>query len=274
MPNKYPAIESRAISWAALRDRRSTRASTSVSTACGAHEVIIESPRHVASTSDLSVAELTEVFLAYQMRLAYWKRDPRMAYGQVFKNVGQAAGASLEHAHSQLLVIPRVPNVIAAEMTGALDYFRQRGCCPFCDMIREELAGGQRIVEETGHHLSFAPFAARLPFETWILPKCHASHYEETPREQIEDLAGIVRSVIQRLEAAVGRCAYNYVLHTTPFATTAPAHYHWHIEVVPAMVKTAGFELGTGWFINPISPEVSAAMMRGKAYHSLHAEGV
>ena len=192
--------------------------------ACGAHEVIIESPRHVASTSDLSVAELAEVFLAYQMRLAYWKRDPRMAYGQVFKNVGQAAGASLEHTHSQLLVIPRVPNVIAAEMAGALDYFRRRGCCPFCDMIRAELAGGQRIVEETAHYLSFAPFAARLPFETWILPKVHASHFEETPPEQIEDLAGIVRSVIQRLEAAVGRCAYNYALHTSPFAQPP-----WHI---------------------------------------------
>ncbi len=230
--------------------------------ACGAHEVIIESPRHVASTSDLSAAELAEVFLAYQMRLAHWKRDQRMAYGQVFKNVGQAAGASLEHAHSQLLVIPRVPNVIAAEMTAALDYFRRRGRCPFCDMIREELADGRRIIEETAHHMSFAPYAARLPFETWILPKGHAGHYEETPREQIEDLAGILRSVIQRLEAAVGRCAYNYVLHTTPFGTTAPAHYHWHIEIVPAMVKTAGFELGSGWFINPVPPEASAKLMR------------
>ena len=156
------------------------------------------------------------------MRLAYWKRDPRMAYGQVFKNVGQAAGASLEHAHSQLLVIPRVPNVIAAEMSGSLDYFRRRGCCPFCDMIREELAGGQRIVEETAHHLSFAPYAARLPFETWILPKVMPAITRKRPRSSLQDLAGIVRSVIRRLEAAVGRCAYNYVLHTTPFAQPRP----------------------------------------------------
>ena len=92
------------------------------------------------------------------MRLAYWKRDPRMAYGQVFKNVGQAAGASLEHAHSQLLVIPRVPNVIAAEMAGSLNYFRRRGCCPFCDMIREELAGGQRIVDGNRPSPLFCPF--------------------------------------------------------------------------------------------------------------------
>lgn len=199
------------------------------------------------------------------MRLAYWKRDPRMAYVQVFKNVGQAAGASLEHAHSQLLVIPRVPNVIAAEMNGALNYFHRYDRCPFCDMVREELAGGQRIVAETDLHLSFVPFAARLPFETWILPKSYASQYELASREQLEDLAGIVRSVIQRLEAAVGRCAYNYVLHTAPLNATALKHYHWHLEIVPVMVRTAGFELGTGWFINPIAPETSAKLMREKS---------
>ena len=142
---------------------------------CGAHEVIVESPRHVAGTSDLSADELAEVLLAYQMRLVHWKRDPRMVYGQIFRNVGRAAGASLEHTHSQLLVIPRVPHVVAAEMAAALSYYDRCGRCPFCDMIHSELAGGQRIVAESAHHLSFAPFAARLPFETWILPKHHAS---------------------------------------------------------------------------------------------------
>jgi UDPglucose--hexose-1-phosphate uridylyltransferase len=258
VPNKFPAIES---GGARPVDGDFYRRLDG----CGAHEVIIESPRHLASTSDLSSAELTEVFLAWQMRLAFWKRDSRMAYGQLFKNVGQAAGASLEHAHSQLLVIPRVPNVVAAEIAAALDYFQRRGSCPFCDMIRAELALGQRIVAETPQHLSFVPFAARLPFETWILPKLHAGHYEEIPRPHLEDLAAIVRSVIRRLEAAVGRCAYNYVLHTTPFAATAAANYHWHLEIVPAMVKTAGFELASGWFINPVAPEDSARMMREQA---------
>ncbi|MGO9107789.1 MAG: galactose-1-phosphate uridylyltransferase [Thermoguttaceae bacterium] len=256
VPNKFPAIET------CSETRSLDEGIYQRLDACGGHEVIIESPRHVVSTSDLETAELTEVFLAYQMRLADWKRDPRMAYGQVFKNVGQAAGASLEHTHSQLLVIPRVPSVIAAEMTAALNYFRQRGCCPFCDMVREELAVGQRMIEETVHHLAFAPFAARLPFETWILPKCHAGHYEESPRGQLEDLASIVRSVIRRLEAAVGRCAYNYVLHTAPFDITAPAHYHWHIEVVPILARTAGFELGAGWYINLVAPEEAACRMR------------
>ena len=198
---------------------------------------------------------------AYKMRLAYWKLDPRMVYGQIFKNVGKAAGASLEHTHSQLLVIPRVPNVVAAELTGALQQFSPERC-PFCDMVREELAGGGRIVAETGHHVSFAPFAARLPYETWILPKCHASHFEDVPANEIEDLAKIMREVIQRLEAAVGRCAYNYVLHTSPFDTAALAHYHWHIEIVPSLSKTAGFELGTGWYINLVLPEDAARRMR------------
>jgi UDPglucose--hexose-1-phosphate uridylyltransferase len=138
VPNKFPAIETEKLSSTSGRDpggagdqfRPIDERLYQRLAAGGAHEVIIESPRHVPSTADLSAAELAEVFLAYQMRLAYWKRDPRMAYGQVFKNVGQAAGASLEHPHSQLLVIPWVPHVIAAEMRGALDYFRRRGCCP------------------------------------------------------------------------------------------------------------------------------------------------
>ncbi len=177
VPNKFPAIETggalrrpRADGIPARPEVDDTRSSDEGiyqrADACGAHEVIVESPRHVASTADLSAAELAEVFLACQMRLAYWKRDPRMAYGQVFKNVGQAAGASLEHTHSQLLVIPRVPNVIATEMAAALDYFRRRGGCAFCDMIREELAGGERIVAQSAQHVSFVPYAARLPFET------------------------------------------------------------------------------------------------------------
>jgi UDPglucose--hexose-1-phosphate uridylyltransferase len=273
VPNKFPAIDTcdgiGSIDMNAERQRECDPPTPPTDAGmcrqiegCGAHEVIIESPRHVSSTSDLSAAEIRELFLSYQLRLAYWKRDPRMVYGQVFKNVGQAAGASLEHTHSQLLMIPRVPTVIAAEMTGSLNYFRQHGGCSFCDMVRNELAGGQRIVIETTHHLSFAPFAARLPFETWILPKSHASHYEDASREQVEDLASIVQSVIRRLEAAVGRCAYNYVLHTTPFDTNALAHYHWHIEVVPSLAKTAGFELGTGWYINLVTPEESARRMR------------
>jgi UDPglucose--hexose-1-phosphate uridylyltransferase len=160
------------------------------------------------------------------------------------------------------LVIPQIPPVIAAEVDAALKHFLRRNSCLFCDMVRKELAAQQRVIEETAHCLAFAPFAARMPFETWILPKSHASHFEETPAERLRDLANILRSVIRRLEAAVGRCAYNYLVHTSPFGDPALPHYHWHIEIVPAMIKTAGFELGTGWFINPVAPEASAKLMR------------
>ena len=128
-------------------------------------------------------------------------------------------------------------------------------------MIRQERAAGERIVEETAAPLCFAPFAARLPFETWVLPKRHAGRYEETPVQQLADLAGIMRSVIGRLEAAVGRCGYNYVVHTLPFHA-ASANSHWHLEIVPAVAKTAGFELGSGWFINPVPPERAARLLR------------
>ncbi len=228
----------------------------------GAHEVIVESPRHVFSTSDLTLEELTDVFRAYKMRLARWQADGRMAYGQIFKNAGQAAGASLEHAHSQLLVTPMVPIGIANELAGAQEYYRQRDRCVFCDMICAEIGEGSRLVVETAHHIAFAPFAARLPFETWVLPKRHASHYEQIEETSLGDLAGILRELICRLEAAAGRCAYNYILHTAPLGTSAAAHYHWHIEIVPNLARTAGFELATGYYINPIAPEVAAERMR------------
>jgi UDPglucose--hexose-1-phosphate uridylyltransferase len=256
VPNKFPAIESCGDS------QPSDTGFYQHMDACGAHEVVIESPRHVANITDLSVSELTDVFLACQMRLEFWKRDRRMAYGQIFKNVGQAAGASLEHAHSQILVVPQVPHVVAAEMNAAEAHCRRYGRCLFCDVIHEELTGQERMIDETPHHLAFAPYAARLPFETWVLPKRHAGRYEQTPQGQLEDLAGMLRSVFQRLQNAAGRCAYNYVLHTLPFADYDEAFYHWHIEIVPALVRPAGFELGTGWFINPIAPEASARMMR------------
>ena len=129
-------------------------------------------------------------------------------------------------------------------------------------MIGAEIREGSRLVAETADHIAFAPFAARLPFETWILPKSHASHYEQIEETSLGDLAGILRDVICRLEAAAGPCAYNYILHTVPFRTAAAAHYHWHLEIVPTLARAAGFELATGYYINPIAPEAAAEMMR------------
>jgi len=190
------------------------------------------------------------------------KKDKRFVYGMIFKNVGAAAGASLEHTHSQLIVMPIVPITVREEISGSLEFFNYRGRCVFCDMIQQELAAEKRIVLDTPGFVAFAPFAGRFPFETWILPKAHSSHYENIQKHGVDDLARVLRQVISRIERAVDRPAYNYILHTAPFDSHELGHYHWHIEIIPRLTNTAGFEWGTGFYINPVPPEEAAAFLR------------
>jgi len=256
IPNKFPALE--------IEGELNKRGEGiyDMMRGVGAHEVIIESPRHVISTSELSEEQLREVLWAYRDRLVDLKKDPRLVYGMIFKNVGAAAGASLEHSHSQLIVTPIVPINVWEEMTGSLEFYNYRGRCVYCDMIQQELATEKRIVLDTPSHLAFCPFASRFPFETWILPKDHSSHYENIQKTGVEDLSAVLRQVIAKVEAALDQPAYNYIIHTAPFDTQELAHYHWHIEIIPSLTKTAGFEWGTGFYINPVPPEQAAAFLR------------
>ena len=185
----------------------------------GAHEVIIESPQHLLSTADLSEDNLRDVFWVYRDRLVDLKKDRRLVYGMIFKNVGEAAGASLEHTHSQLIVTPIVPISVYEEMTGCQEFYKYRGRCVFCDMIQQELAVEKRIVVDTPGFVAFCPFASRFPFETWILPKAHSSHYENIQKNGVEDLARMMKQVMGKIEAALDRPAYNYIVHTAPFDT-------------------------------------------------------
>lgn len=256
VPNKFPALE--------IEGDLNKRGEGmyDMMRGVGAHEVIIESPEHVVSTADLPEEALREVFWVYRERLLDLKKDRRFVYGMLFKNVGSAAGASLEHTHSQLIVTPIVPISVQEEMTGSLGFFNFRGRCVFCDMVQQELAGEKRIVLDTPGFVAFAPFASRFPFETWILPKQHASHYESVSRHAVDELAHVMKQVIGKIETALDRPAYNYIVHTAPFDSPDLGHYHWHIEIIPRLTKTAGFEWGTGFYINPVPPEEAAAFLR------------
>jgi UDPglucose--hexose-1-phosphate uridylyltransferase len=256
VPNKFPALEIEGD----LRKRGD--GIYDMMRGVGAHEVIIESPDHLLSTADLSEATLREVFWVYRDRMLDLKRDPRLVYGMLFKNVGEAAGASLEHTHSQLIVTPIVPISVQEEMTGSLEFYKYRGRCVFCDMIHQELATEKRVVLDLPGFVAFCPFASRFPFETWILPKTHGSHYEGIQKHGIEELARTVKQVISKIELALDRPAYNYIIHTAPFDSQELGHYHWHMEIIPRLTKTAGFEWGTGFYINPVPPEEAAAFLR------------
>jgi len=228
----------------------------------GAHEVIIECPHHESSMAVLTEDNFREILWVYRDRLVDLKKDPRLVYGLIFKNVGAAAGASLEHSHSQLIVTPIVPVNVREEMFGAQEFYDYRGRCIFCDMIHQELGAEKRIVLDTPSFLGFAPYASRFPFEMWIVPKRHNSHYENIQKSEIEELAGVLKSLLLKLETALDKPSYNYIIHTSPFDTQALPHYHWHMEIIPRLTRVAGFEWGTGFYINPVLPETAAEYLR------------
>jgi UDPglucose--hexose-1-phosphate uridylyltransferase len=228
----------------------------------GAHEVIIESPAHHKSMTTLSRNSIRDVIWVYRDRLLDLKQDPRLVHGMLFKNVGAAGGASLEHVHSQLIVTPIVPITVREEMTGSLQFYNYRGRCIYCDMVREELAVEARVVHDSTYFTAFCPFASRFPFETWIVPKTHSSHFENIPKPAVDDLSAVLHSVLNQLETALDRPSYNYIIHTAPFDHPELPHYHWHIEVIPRLTRIAGFEWGSGFYINPVPPENAAGFLR------------
>ena len=228
----------------------------------GAHEVIIETPEHHLNITELSAQTVQDVLWAYRERLIDLKKDKRFIYGMIFKNVGKIAGASLEHTHSQIIVLPTVPRTVNDEMRGAKAFYDYRGRCIFCDMVTQELESGDRIVLEGEEFVAFEPYAARVPLETWILPKRHNSHYEDIARYSVGELAYTLKTALQKIDRALNGPAYNYIVHTAPFDQTHMDHYHWHIEIIPRLTKVAGFEWGTGFYINPVPPESAAEFLR------------
>jgi UDPglucose--hexose-1-phosphate uridylyltransferase len=231
----------------------------------GAHEVIVESPDHDRSLGRLPAAAVEDVMRAYRERIADLKRDERLRSVLVFANHGAEAGATLEHPHSQLIATPVVPLTVADELHQARAYHGYRERCLFCDIARQEQADRVRIVAEGERVLAFAPFAARVPFETWLLPRHHAATFEGSDDAVLRDLAAVLRTVLAKLDVALGDPPYNLLLHSAPFGVGESPSYHWHLELLPKLTGLAGFELGSGFHINPVPPEDAARLLRDTA---------
>jgi UDPglucose--hexose-1-phosphate uridylyltransferase len=228
----------------------------------GAHEVIIETPNHEETLTHLSPKHFEEVLWAYRDRMLDLRRDLRLRYAMLFKNHGEAAGATLEHPHSQLIALPIVPHLVTEELTGAKDYYGYKERCIFCDIVRQEIQQGERVVLENSEFIVINPFASFAPFESWILPKRHNSFFEESQAQEIQSLGLIFLETLKRLEKALNFPPYNFTLHTTPFKERNLEYYHWHFEIIPKLTKFAGFEWGSGFFINPTPPEEAAKFLR------------
>jgi len=228
----------------------------------GAHEVVIETPDHFKTLPDLEVQQVEEVLAACCERIDDLRKDSRMQYVMVFKNHGRRAGASLEHSHTQLIATPIVPKAVHEELDGSKNYFAYKERCIFCDIIRQELQDTRRLVADNDEFISIEPYAARFPFETWILPKKHRTAFESLRTERIDLLAEILRETLRRINTALAHPPYNIVFHTGPLATPELEYYHTHLEIMPRLTRVAGFERGSGFYINPTPPEEAAAFLR------------
>ena len=270
--NKYPAVsldgDSRHDGDGRHRSGEwSRRPSTSplfrATQVAGGHEVIIESPEHVESLSQLDVQEIALVFAAYRSRLRHWRSVPGIRYISVFKNVGSDAGASLQHSHSQLIASNIMPSAVRSVVERMQQHHASTGCCLQCDLIRGELKAKQRVVAQTDSLIAYCPHASRMPMLVRITTKSHAGRFEDLSLESSNEAARLTRRVIRWLEKLRPGTAYNFLLHTRPPGAAGDEDgFHWSIEIFPRMTKLAGFELSSQCMINPVLPEQSAAQFR------------
>ncbi len=238
----------------------------------GAHEVIIETSTHKQELPDYSQTQTEMILRAYRDRLADLKNDQRFKYMLAFKNHGARAGATLEHSHSQLIAMPVTPKRVAEELDYCREYYGYKDRCLLCDIISQEQLLEERLVLVEENMVAIMPYASRFPFEVHILPRRHMHDYCKISDREISSLAYVLKSVLKKIRQALGDPSYNYILHTSPVTHPRPGHpeqwgtiemdYHWHIEIIPRLTRIAGFEWGTGFYINPVTPENAAKFLR------------
>jgi UDPglucose--hexose-1-phosphate uridylyltransferase len=228
----------------------------------GVHEVIIESPDHVVNMDMLSADQFTNILRAYSDRMRQHHNDRRWRYLLVYKNQGALAGATLEHVHSQLVVLPAVPRQAVDELNGAKKYYRSTGRCIYCEMIEHELERRERVIATQGEFVALCPFAPRFAYETWIAPINHFAAFEQSSEQDIATLAHVLKDTITRLNRALENPPFNYLIHSIPPHEKNNHHYHWHIEILPQLARAAGFEWGSGSHMNSVAPEDAARSLR------------
>ncbi len=236
----------------------------------GAHEIIIETNQHITNMADLPEGQIEKVISAYIDRMTDLEKDKRFKYVLVFKHHGWAAGGGrVKHSTSQLIATPVNPKRVKEELIGARNYYDYHERCVFCDLIKQELEAKDRVILEIDGFVAVAPFAARFPFETWIIPKKHSCDFTTLEKGMRLDLARVLKKVLMKLKKGLNDPPYNYILHTAPFRRQKAGYwksidndYHWHIEITPRLTRVAGFEWGTGFYICPLPPENAAKFLR------------
>ncbi|HOZ06666.1 MAG TPA: galactose-1-phosphate uridylyltransferase [candidate division Zixibacteria bacterium] len=255
-PNKFAALSP------SLPAARTAVGSFLSANGFGIAEVIVESPRHNQTLATMSVAEVTEVLTAYRERQRAASRNPHVNLVTVFRNHGRRAGTSLEHPHSQLIATPIVPPHVRDPLRQAVLHYDSYGTCVYCDMVAEEIRQEERLLDQTPGFVAFCPFAARSPFEARIYPKGHAASFTAIGDDAIAELAAVLRSTLRRLYFLLGNPDYNYIIRSSPVGDEDTRHLHWYIVIIPKISTPAGFEIGSGIYINSVAPESAARALR------------
>ena len=256
-PNKFAALDENA-----ELIRRSNGLQRTISGA-GRHEVIIETPAHDKTLALLDEREMDRVIETYQRCYARVTEDPRVAHATLFKNHGERAGTSLEHSHSQIVGTPIIPPQVRERMETALRFYDETGDCIICSLMADELVDQVRVVELNDDFVAFVPFAAMSPFHMWIFPIRHAATFPEASDPELASLARMMRSVLRRVYYGLENPDFNLSVRTPPREANGMKYYHWYLSITPRVTRIAGFEIGSGMYINTSLPEKSAEFLRG-----------
>ena len=236
----------------------------------GADEIIAETPHHDRSLHELEPHEIADVLRTFVVRILDLEKDKRLRYVLIFKNHGVEAGArTVTHSISQLMALPVNPRVIKSKLMAAREYFELKDRCIYCDVLQQELHERKRVITENDDFVAFAPFASRSPFEMCVIPKSHSSAFCVITPAQTDNLATILRDILQRLDRTLGGPPYNLSLHNRPFLRprngywkTIEDDFHWHIEILPQVIGMTGFERASWFFYNPVPPELAVKCLK------------
>ncbi len=256
VPNLFPAFSPPRDQ----KDEKQIVQSGNLASAIGHHEVLVESPNHDEHPADARIPQLVYVINGYIDRLQELTAKPYVRYVSIFRNHGVEAGASLSHAHSQIIATPSIPKIIKEEMEASKNYFHRRKECVFCNIIERERKG-PRLILDNSKFTAFAPYASINPMEFWIFPKKHETSLLEMSSIEVKSFAETLKTCLKALMTLVNDPPYNYGFHLA-LDKESRDYYHWHLEVYPKLATWAGFEKSTGMYINTIMPEKAAESLR------------
>jgi UDPglucose--hexose-1-phosphate uridylyltransferase len=256
IPNLYPAFAPPK----EQADQAQIMKSDHFGFAIGHHEVLVESPRHDEDPAAAELQQIVYVIDAYVDRLRELSAKPYVKYVSIFRNHGLEAGASLSHAHSQIIATPFVPTIVKKEIAASRGFWNERGKCIFCDIMERE-SRSPRLVLDNARFVVLTPYASVHPMEFWILPKNHHTNLLSLTQTEKEALAETLKASLKGLKDLVNDPPYNYGFHL-PINKDDEQCYHWHLEVYPQLATWAGFEKSTGMYINTVTPEAAAAELR------------